>query len=58
MIKAAIIFFIMGLTFFILGKQNELGVTIETGELLLFVFFIFALISFLAAILIEKVDHP
>lgn len=58
MIKAAIIFFIMGLTFFILGKQNELGVTVETGELLLLVFFIFALISFLAAILIEKVDHP
>ena len=54
MIRAAIGFFILALFAFFLGANRIAGLSMEIGELLLFVFLALAVISFLAYIITGK----
>lgn len=54
MLRAAIIFFLMGLLSFMFGLYGVAGVSIDIGKLLLLVFVIFAAVSFVAAITARK----
>lgn len=51
MIRAAIAFFIIGLVAFMLGLGGVGGLSIEIGKILLGVFVILAIVSFLASLL-------
>jgi uncharacterized membrane protein YtjA (UPF0391 family) len=57
MLKAAITFFILGLVAMILGSLGIAGVSAELGEMILSVFFIFALMSFIGSAEIERKRH-
>jgi len=50
MLRSAIIFFIMGLLVFFLGMYEIAGVTPAISKLLLIIFLIFSLISFIGAV--------
>jgi uncharacterized membrane protein YtjA (UPF0391 family) len=50
MLRAAIIFFVLGLAAMLLGAYEVGGLSIEIGKVLLVVFLIFAVISFIASI--------
>jgi len=54
MLRAAIIFFVMGLLAFFFGAYGFAGVSIEVGKLLLVVFLVFSLISFVGGITTDK----
>lgn len=54
MLRAAIAFFVLGLLAFIFGAYNIAGVSIEVGKILLVVFLVFALISFLGGLTTGK----
>jgi uncharacterized membrane protein YtjA (UPF0391 family) len=54
MLQAAIIFFILGLMTMLLGSFGIAGLSIESGEIVLSVFFIFALMSFIGSAGIER----
>lgn len=54
MLQAAITFFILGLVAMMLGAFGIAGLTLEHGELILSVFFIFALMSFIGSAEIER----
>jgi uncharacterized membrane protein YtjA (UPF0391 family) len=51
MIRAAIAFFILALVAYFIGASGIAGVSIEIGKLLLVVFLVLAVISFLASVL-------
>lgn len=57
MLQAAIIFFVLGLLAMLLGVLGVAGLSIEFGEMLLSVFFIFALMSFIGSAEIERRKH-
>lgn len=57
MLQAAIIFFILGLIAMLFGAFGIAGFTLELGELVLSVFFIFALMSFIGSAEIERKRH-
>lgn len=57
MLRAAIIFFLMGLLAYLFGLYGIAGVSIDIGKLLLLVFVIFATISFVGAITIGKSEE-
>lgn len=46
MLRAAIIFFVLALVAFILGATGVAGISMEIGRMLLWVFLILAIISF------------
>ena len=48
MLRAAISFFLIGLFAFVLGAYNIAGLSIELGKVLLGVFLVLAVVSFLA----------
>ncbi|MCM2349657.1 MAG: DUF1328 domain-containing protein [Bacteriovoracaceae bacterium] len=54
MLRAAIIFFVMGLLAFLSGLYGFAGVTIEVGKLLLVIFLVFSIISFVGGITTDK----
>lgn len=54
MLKASICFFIMGLLSFLLGAGGAAGVSMEVGKVLLVVFLVFSLISFVGGITAGK----
>ena len=54
MLRAAIAFFVLGLVAFILGAYNIAGVSNEVGKILLVVFLVFALISYLGGLTTGK----
>jgi uncharacterized membrane protein YtjA (UPF0391 family) len=54
MLKAAITFFILGLVAMLFGVFGVAGVSAELGEMILSVFFIFALMSFIGSAEIER----
>lgn len=54
MLRAAITFFILGLISMVLGASGVAGLSIEIGKILLTVFLIFAVISFIASIVTGK----
>ena len=57
MLQAAITFFILGLLAMLLGTFGIAGLSIEIGEMILSVFFIFALMSFIGSAEIERKKH-
>lgn len=50
MLRAAIVFFIIGLLAILFGANNLAGVSMELGRTLLFVFLVLAIISFIASL--------
>ena len=54
MLKAAIIFFVLGVLSMIFGLLGLGGLSDDFGETILWVFFIFALMSFIGSVKIEK----
>ncbi len=51
MLRAAIVFFIIGLIAMFLGMNNIAGVSVELGKLLLFIFIGLAVVSFIFSLL-------
>jgi uncharacterized membrane protein YtjA (UPF0391 family) len=51
MLRAAIIFFIIGIVAMALGAGNVAGLSLEAGKILLTVFLILAVVSFLASMI-------
>lgn len=51
MLRAAIIFFVLGLVAIVLGAYNFAGLSLEVGKIILFAFLILAAISFLGSLL-------
>jgi uncharacterized membrane protein YtjA (UPF0391 family) len=54
MIRAAISFFVLALVAFVLGASGIAGLSMEIGKLLLTVFLVLAVISFVVAMLTGK----
>ena len=51
MVRAAISFFIIGLVAFLLGAYNIAGLSMDIGKVLLFVFLVLAVLSFLGSMI-------
>lgn len=51
MLRAAIIFFVLGLVAIVLGAYNFAGFSLEVGKIILFAFLVLAALSFLASLL-------
>lgn len=51
MLRAAVIFFVLGLVAIALGAYNFAGLSIEVGKIILIAFFALALISYIASLL-------
>lgn len=47
MLRAAIVFFIIGIVAYLLGAGGIAGLSVEIGRILLFVFLVLAIISFI-----------
>lgn len=54
MLRAAIIFFVLGLVAMLLGATGFAGLSVDIGKTLLLVFLILAAISFVASLLTGK----
>ena len=54
MLRAAIIFFVLGLVSVLLGANGVAGLSIEIGKILLTVFLILAVISFVVSLVSGK----
>jgi uncharacterized membrane protein YtjA (UPF0391 family) len=58
MLRAAVIFFIIGLIAMALGMGNVAGISMEAGKILLGVFLALAVISFLISLVSGKRSGP
>lgn len=54
MIRAAITFFILAIVAYVLGATGVAGLSVEIGQLLLGVFLVLAIISFVASLVTGK----
>lgn len=54
MLRAAIIFFVLGLVSLFLGANGVAGLSIDIGKMLLGVFIVLAVISFIASLVSGK----
>lgn len=54
MVRAAIAFFVLALVAFVLGATGIAGLSIEIGKILLVVFLVLAVISFLGSVIWGK----
>ncbi len=54
MLKAAFVFFILGLLGLVLGAYNFAGLNLESGRTLLLAFLVLAAISFLGSMVTNK----
>jgi uncharacterized membrane protein YtjA (UPF0391 family) len=54
MLRAAIIFFVLGLVSVLLGANGIAGLSIEIGKILLTVFLVLAVVSFVVSIVSGK----
>lgn len=61
MLRAAIVFFVLGLIAILFGATGFAGLSIEIGKTLLFVFLVLAAISFIASLVMgggnRKLPH-
>ncbi|MBC7428573.1 MAG: DUF1328 domain-containing protein [Bacteriovorax sp.] len=57
MLQAALTFFILGLLAMLLGSFGIAGLSIDAGEMILSIFFIFSLLSFIGSAEIERKKH-
>ncbi len=58
MLRAAIIFFVIGLIAMFLGMGNVAGVSLELGKLLLFVFIGLAVLTFVVSLATGRRSGP
>ena len=58
MLRAALVFFVLGLIAVLFGAGNVAGVSIEIGETLLGVFLILAVISLVASFVTSNNQQP
>ncbi len=58
MLRAAIIFFVIGLIAMALGMGNVAGISLEVGKTLLYVFLALAVISFLISLIGGRRSGP
>lgn len=58
MLRASIVFFVLGLIGIVLGAYNFAGISIEVGKIILFAFMILAAISFLGSLLTNRPIKP
>ncbi len=58
MLRAAIIFFVVGLVAMFFGMNNVGGMSVELGKLLLFVFIGLAIVSFLVSLVGGRRSGP
>ncbi len=58
MIRAALAFFILALVAILFGANGIAGVSMEIGKILLMVFLVLAVISFVAALVTGKKNIP
>ncbi|MCM2278873.1 MAG: DUF1328 domain-containing protein [Oligoflexia bacterium] len=58
MLRAAIVFFIIGLLAMFLGANNIAGLSMEVGKLLLYIFLALAVISLLASLVSGRRAGP
>lgn len=54
MIRAAIVFFILAIVAFFFGANGIAGISVEIGRILLFVFLVLAVISFIGSMATGK----
>lgn len=58
MLRAAIVFFIIGLIAMFLGMGNIAGMSVEVGKTLLFIFLALAVISFVVSLVTGRRSGP
>lgn len=58
MIRAAIAFFVLALIAFVLGATGIAGLSMEIGRILLIVFLVLAVVSFLVSLLTGRGHGP
>lgn len=58
MLRAAIVFFVIGLIAMFLGMNNVGGLSVELGKLLLFVFIGLAVVSFVISLVSGRRSGP
>lgn len=58
MLRAAIVFFVIGLLAMFFGMNNVGGLSVELGKLLLFVFVGLAIVSFVASLVTGRRSGP
>lgn len=58
MLRAALVFFVLALVSVLLGASGIAGVSMEIGRLLLFVFLILAVLSFVANMVTGRSGRP
>ena len=58
MLRAAIGFFVIGLLAMLLGAYGVAGISVEIGRILLFVFLVLAVVSFVASLVTGRRSGP
>lgn len=58
MLRAAIVFFVIGLIAMFFGMNNVAGVSVELGKTLLFVFLALAVVSFIVSLVSGRRSGP
>ncbi len=58
MLRAAVLFFVLGLISILLGAGNVAGISLEIGQTLLTVFLILAVISLVGSLITGKKPSP
>lgn len=58
MLRAAIVFFVIGLLAMFLGMNNIAGLSVELGKILLYVFLALAVISFVVSLVTGRKSGP
>jgi uncharacterized membrane protein YtjA (UPF0391 family) len=56
MLRASVTFFVIGLLAFVIGAYNLAGISIEIGKILLAVFLLLALITFVLNFILGKTN--
>jgi uncharacterized membrane protein YtjA (UPF0391 family) len=58
MLRAAIVFFVIGLLAMFFGMNNIAGISVELGKLLLFIFLALAVVSFIVSLISGRRSGP
>lgn len=58
MLRAAILFFVIGLIAMFLGMGNVAGISVELGKTLLYIFLALAVLSFLVSLISGRKSGP
>jgi len=58
MLRASIAFFVLALVALLLGASGIAGISMEIGRMLLFVFLVLAIVSFVASLISGRTSRP